>query len=366
MVVTAFLLLLGGASAQQAALSSCGRGWECFHGGVCSPPRLPTTCTTAREFSALAGAVTAACCNGSSESCDRGAPRVCGAGCARVLVPMSKLCSAGIFAQQKKVFAVIKRTLDAAVAKCGVGSSGGHRRRAQQHKKPGPSCSCAKGYTGTHCESKATSTTRRAGFAAVESRIKGVTAKGLKFVEAALPKASRGRKWKLCYDSRTDCTTCPCAKLARSDGSCSCPSGKTSFHGGCDRHSATLVLGHNSLGFAFGGFAEASWAGSGYARGAKGDFLFRLVGVKGLGAVGPAVYRPTHRIDTYQYRGQGFWPIFGSDDDLHFGRFAGKLGPNGKCDQGPSATYGGQPNEACGGNGNWGATELEVWYRVGS
>ena len=34
------------------------------------------------------------------------------------------------------------------------------------------------------------------------------------------------------------------------------------------------------------------------------------------------------------------------------------------CNQG--TTYAGEPNDACGGSGNWGATEMEVWYRVGS
>ena len=32
----------------------------------------------------------------------------------------------------------------------------------------------------------------------------------------------------------------------------------------------------------------------------------------------------------------------------------------------PSYTYAGEDNDACGGDGNWGATEMEVWYRVGS
>ena len=42
----------------------------------------------------------------------------------------------------------------------------------------------------------------------------------------------------------------------------------------------------------------------------------------------------------------------------------GALGHLAYCDQG--ITYAGETNDACGGEGNWGATEMEVWYRVGS
>eukprot|EP01046_Picozoa_sp_COSAG06_P019242 COSAG06_NODE_1364_length_9696_cov_14.104929_22_plen_167_part_00 len=59
------------------------------------------------------------------------------------------------------------------------------------------------------------------------------------------------------------------------------------------------------------------------------------------------------------------WPIFGAGDDL----MIGGNGPpgvylpgvtNGFCDQG--VTYRGSPNAACGGNSNWGHTDLEVWF----
>ena len=171
---------------------------------------------------------------------------------------------------------------------------------------------------------------------------------------------SQGGSWALCYDSSTDCTACPSATVSDDNGHCSCPSGSTSFHGGCDAHTQTVVIGHNSLGFTFGGFAQATWAGNyDYASEATGDFLFRL----GPGAR-PVAYRPTGRDTQYQWRGPGAWPSWGSGTDLVFGGY-GALGQGyAQCYQGK--TYAGEHNDACGGDGNWGATEMEVWYRVGS
>ena len=40
------------------------------------------------------------------------------------------------------------------------------------------------------------------------------------------------------------------------------------------------------------------------------------------------------------------------------------LGNHGYCDQG--WTYAGEMNAACGGRENWGATQMEVWYRTDS
>ena len=169
---------------------------------------------------------------------------------------------------------------------------------------------------------------------------------------------SQGGIWALCYNSSTDCTACPSATANWGSGSCSCPSGSTSFHGGCDAHSQTVVIGHNSLGFTFGGFAQATWAGnSNFATEAAGDFLFRL----GPGAT-PVAYRPTGKDTDYQWRNPGYWPTWGFAD-LFFGYY-GALGDYASCEQG--WTYAGETNDACGGHRNWGATEMEVWYRVGS
>ena len=169
---------------------------------------------------------------------------------------------------------------------------------------------------------------------------------------------SQGGSWALCYDSSTDCTACPSATYG---DYCSCPSGSTSFHGGCDAHTQTVVIGHNSLGFTFGGFAQATWAGNGdWAEEATGDFLFRL----GPGAT-PVAYRPTGKDTHYQGRDPSYWPLWGFNADLKFGEY-GALGQGiyAQCRQG--GTYAGEHNDACGGSGNWGATEMEVWYRVGS
>ena len=159
---------------------------------------------------------------------------------------------------------------------------------------------------------------------------------------------------------------------------CSCPSGSTSFHGGCDAHNKTIVIGHNSLNFTFGGFAQTSWdediyyhlprtvAGREDAR----NFLFRLgPGVK------PMIYHYTgyRRIDimdrasvpntAYQQVFVSCWPNWGA---LSFG-ICGELGNGelgGDCIGG--GFYEGRTNDTCGGAQNWGATEMEVWYRVGS
>ena len=64
----------------------------------------------------------------------------------------------------------------------------------------------------------------------------------------------------------------------------------------------------------------------------------------------------------YQWREPGRWPRWGNDD-LTFGYY-GVLNMNSDCDQG--TVYEGVPKEACGGHYNWGATEMEVWYRVGT
>ena len=171
---------------------------------------------------------------------------------------------------------------------------------------------------------------------------------------------SQGGNWALCYDSSTDCTACPSATYYNGGYTCACPSGSTSFHVGCDAYTQTVVIGHNSLGFTFGGFAQATWAGNGYATEAAGDFLFRL----GPGAT-PVAYRPTGKDMNYQFRDPSHWPHWGYGTDLYFG-WSGALGQGiyAYCDQG--STYAGETNDACGGDGNWGATEMEVWYRVGS
>eukprot|EP01046_Picozoa_sp_COSAG06_P012223 COSAG06_NODE_711_length_12877_cov_16.318281_12_plen_148_part_00 len=61
----------------------------------------------------------------------------------------------------------------------------------------------------------------------------------------------------------------------------------------------------------------------------------------------------------YQQAAPTLWPVFGDWGDLVIGSY-GPPGANGFCDQG--GTCRGSPNAACGGDSNWGHTDLEVWF----
>ena len=98
-----------------------------------------------------------------------------------------------------------------------------------------------------------------------------------------------------------------------------------------------------------------------YDRSAASDFLFRLQpGV-------PKRYLPTGGTDNDWYQcshtALDYWPAWG-DLDLYMG-YSGPPGHNGYCQQGHTyaAAAGSlnQSNQACGGEGNWGHTDLEVW-----
>ena len=118
------------------------------------------------------------------------------------------------------------------------------------------------------------------------------------------------------------------------------------------------MLGRNSLGDTFGGLTLASWGGNSWCStdACSGDFLFRL----GPGAA--AVYRPKPGGGThYQGSQPRAWPRWGQGTNLRFGLY-GALGQSAFCNQG--YTYEGAPDEVCGGKYVWGATEMEVWYRV--
>ena len=52
-------------------------------------------------------------------------------------------------------------------------------------------------------------------------------------------------------------------------------------------------------------------------------------------------------------------------NSLDFGNY-GAPGYCAICRTYAGSTYAGHGNDVCGGHGNWGATEMEVWYRVGS
>jgi hypothetical protein len=92
-------------------------------------------------------------------------------------------------------------------------------------------------------------------------------------------------------------------------------------------------------------------------RTASSDYLYRLSPGE------PERYEPTGHDTEYQRIDPTRWPEFGtqaaSNGDLRIGASNGPPGPDGLCSQG--YTYRGSNNEACGGDGNWRHTDLEVW-----
>ena len=76
----------------------------------------------------------------------------------------------------------------------------------------------------------------------------------------------------------------------------------------------------------------------------------------------PQRFEPTGTYTDYQFVRADMWPQWGggSDPDLAIGQTTGAPGEYGFCGQG--YTYRGTRGEICGGDGNWGATDVEVWY----
>ena len=98
-------------------------------------------------------------------------------------------------------------------------------------------------------------------------------------------------------------------------------------------------------------------------RTASSDYLYRLSPGE------PERYEPTGRNTNYQFVQAHHWPWWGGDDDLRngydlaIGQTSGAPGgSSGWCDQG--GTYRGTEGEICGGDNNWGATAVEVWYPI--
>ena len=96
---------------------------------------------------------------------------------------------------------------------------------------------------------------------------------------------------------------------------------------------------------------------------ASSDWLF------GLGPGPPQRFQPngddTDWVDAYQTVWADDWPFWGNGDlDIGDGRHP--VGQYGTCmpwGEGPS-TYGVPVGGICGGDGNWGATDVEVWYPI--
>lgn len=108
---------------------------------------------------------------------------------------------------------------------------------------------------------------------------------------------------------------------------------------------------------------------------ASGDFIFRLSPFSGeapgagpVQKVGPQVFRTGDACwncggDSTEFQILGGWPQWGHFD-LIIGMDAGPLGGTwANCLQG--GTYAGHEDDACGGDSNWGHTDMEAWYPVG-
>ena len=108
-------------------------------------------------------------------------------------------------------------------------------------------------------------------------------------------------------------------------------------------------------------------------RASSSDWLFGLgPGVGHVPGHVPGAGRPPQRFEpirtdtAYQTVWADWWPEWGFGADLGIGRHdAGRTsgapgGSDGVCAQG--YTYRGTVGEICGGDGNWGATGVEVWY----
>ena len=93
-----------------------------------------------------------------------------------------------------------------------------------------------------------------------------------------------------------------------------------------------------------------------YDRASSSDWLF------GLWPGPPQRFEPTGTDAYYQTVRAGWWPVWGygfnGHTDLSIGWDSGA--PGGVCQQG--GTYRGTDGEICGGDYNWGATDVEVWY----
>lgn len=83
------------------------------------------------------------------------------------------------------------------------------------------------------------------------------------------------------------------------------------------------------------------------------DFLFRL-------APGhPEIFLPSGSDTIYQQVGPDEWPAFGHGADLYTGGSHAPGGIYGHCHH---MTYVATDAEVCGGFGNWGSTDIEVWH----
>ncbi len=193
------------------------------------------------------------------------------------------------------------------------------------------SCRCESGFSGPHC-------TMMGAFHG--SRIiqdhEGVS------INYWANKADQ--KWSLCYSS-FGCMNAECSPAA--------------FHSQCDSFGITVTVARNSMNSSFGGYAEVSWGSSGaiwHTGDTSTDFIFGLR---------PQLtsYGMTGKNPHFQSVHPDWWPTWGFEmnPDLGMGH-GGPPGVGAGCTQG--STYTGSPGQICGGDGDWGETELEVWRLI--
>ena len=84
----------------------------------------------------------------------------------------------------------------------------------------------------------------------------------------------------------------------------------------------------------------------------------RVVGSEHPGP--PQRFEPNGAHDTYQHVLADRWPRWGGGGDLNIGSKSAPGGEDSYCHQG--TTYRGTDGEICGGDENWGPTDVEVWY----
>eukprot|EP01045_Picozoa_sp_COSAG04_P022689 COSAG04_NODE_2600_length_3870_cov_2.863431_2_plen_808_part_00 len=199
------------------------------------------------------------------------------------------------------------------------------------------------------------------------------------------PACSHGRQfgpnlvWERCFSSFEDDSSTP-----------------ATFHQRCDPYDVTVSVARNSLGYTFGGFAEHSWGRSTCCAAhpdtcsgdscidttAANNFIFRLAGPGA--ARNPERFGTTGRSNSYQLSAPTTFPQWGDGGGGHecdspvsheCGATDLCMGWRGNSDNNPlgrplsdgtghclqGTTYEGDAGSVCGGDANWGETELEVW-----
>eukprot|EP01043_Picozoa_sp_COSAG02_P014153 COSAG02_NODE_578_length_20075_cov_93.607930_10_plen_879_part_00 len=313
-------------------------------------------CSSA-ELSTRSAAVTAECCDEEGEDCSSGAPASCNAGCAAVLVPYYQDCADSL--QSFQGGAALVEVIQTAALLCdeAVGL------QIPGMVAAGYQCTCADGWSGEDCTISGASPLPDPNTDA--------------FLQAQPEIAAHN--WVKCFDSDVDDVSTPAV-----------------FHANCDAFDETVLIARNSLGYTFGGYAAQSWSkdtccedsanycGSSYCvypgAAAGAAFIFNLDPAAAkfgpidpggtIGLMGPSGWdpidasQPVYTGETdYQQASSERWPEFGAHD-LSFGFNDLPLSSNeaAMCQQG--AVYTGSPNQICGGQYNWGETQLVVWRRM--